>query len=285
MQCLSPLSIPRPGGSGNADRTTVPCGKCASCLNDKRNQWSFRLEQEFRNSTSAYFITLTYDDDHVPTNALGFQSVCKRDVQLFIKRLRKSNGTSSIRYYITAEYGPKTLRPHYHGIIFGLNCLQSVATGRILDAWSYQDRRTKEMIPIGHVSVGTVSSASIAYCTKYCITKYQTPPDREPVFSLMSTRPGIGAKYLETHRDFHDSPDRFYGVMPGGTKVPLPRYYSDRLYSPETRLHRKSILKPFLDLESFKRKYPSKNPFKFEFQAKKDYSDRLFNRLSKLDKL
>lgn len=55
-----------------------------------------------------------------------FASVSVRDVQLFIKRLRSNlhyifkntNVNDKIRYFVAAEYGPKSFRPHYHGIIF-----------------------------------------------------------------------------------------------------------------------------------------------------------------------
>ncbi len=55
-----------------------------------------------------------------------FGVVCKKDVQNFLKRLRWriskiqniTNDESKIRYYISSEYGPTTMRPHYHGILF-----------------------------------------------------------------------------------------------------------------------------------------------------------------------
>lgn len=55
-----------------------------------------------------------------------FGVVCKKDVQNFLKRLRWrisnipkiTKDESKIRYYISSEYGPTTLRPHYHGILF-----------------------------------------------------------------------------------------------------------------------------------------------------------------------
>ena len=45
------------------------------------------------------------------------------DVQKFIKRIRinlfrKVDKNEKIRYFICSEYGPKHLRPHYHGIFF-----------------------------------------------------------------------------------------------------------------------------------------------------------------------
>ena len=60
------------------------------------------------------YITLTYNDDHLPANG----SLQPRDLQLFWKRLRKAR-TPGIRYYACGEYGDQTARPHYHAIIFG----------------------------------------------------------------------------------------------------------------------------------------------------------------------
>lgn len=44
-----------------------------------------------------------------------------RDIQLFLKRLRKfisKNYDEKIRYYIIGEYGTKSLRPHWHLLLF-----------------------------------------------------------------------------------------------------------------------------------------------------------------------
>lgn len=63
----------------------VPCGKCPACLANQRQEWVFRLKQEYLASNFAIFVTLTYNDENVP---LDF-SVNKKDVQDFHKRLRK----------------------------------------------------------------------------------------------------------------------------------------------------------------------------------------------------
>ena len=52
----------------------------------------------------------------------SFGYVCRVDVVNFVKRMRKAlfnifNSYENIFIYIIAEYGPSTLRPHYHGVI------------------------------------------------------------------------------------------------------------------------------------------------------------------------
>ena len=60
------LSLPNPKTGNRTDRLTVPCGKCAACLTNRRNDWAVRLKVEHQNADSAYFITLTYDEQHQP---------------------------------------------------------------------------------------------------------------------------------------------------------------------------------------------------------------------------
>ena len=122
------MSIPRPNGSGATDRVIVPCGKCPECLANKRSQWSFRLSQELKYTEfNSFFITLTYDDLHLPfaipeigSNMVGSPTLVKSDLQLFFKRLRKKLATN-IRYYAVGEYGSRTSRPHYHAIVFNID--------------------------------------------------------------------------------------------------------------------------------------------------------------------
>ena len=150
----------------------VPCGKCVECLSQKRNDWSVRLYYEMQKySTPPAFITLTYDDDHLPTmvdvdTGELVPVVSKRDLQLFFKRLRKR--VPGIRYFFCSEYGPTTNRPHYHGIIFNLpqkyfslylRCCTDDLNKLISDCWKN-----------GFTSSYLAKPAAIHYCTKYCLT-------------------------------------------------------------------------------------------------------------------
>lgn len=201
----------------------LPCGKCENCVKRRASEWSFRLMQEEKKCTSAYFITLTYDTKHCNITRRGYMGLCKRDVQLFYKRLRKCNPESRIKYYTVGEYGGKTNRPHYHAILF------NAALPTIQKAWQ-----------LGSVHYGTVSGASIGYCLKYMSKKGKIPmhknDDRLKEFALMSK--GLGACYLTDkvirwHKA--DLENRMYVNIEGGKKASMARYYKDRLYTEEER--------------------------------------------------
>lgn len=205
MRCISPILV-----RSNGRRDFVPCGKCNYCLQTKRFDWSFRLYQESKSAVSANFLTMTYDDDH-----LRSPSLCKRDVQLFTKRVRKDN-SAKLRYYTVGEYGTRTLRPHYHSIMFNMDL--EVVT-RLSDYWR-----------LGNCYVGEVSMASINYVTKYVINRTIDYGGLDPPFSLMSRRPGIGSRYLDTHRAWHRSDMRNYTQVHGEIGR-LPRYYKDKFFT------------------------------------------------------
>lgn len=263
----------------------VPCGKCAACMNRKRNEWSFRLEVELKHCTSAYFVTLTYEDDKVPLNSLGLPSVYKRDCQLFLKRLRKMLQDCKIRYYMVSEYGSKTFRPHYHAIMYNLPADKKLAHDSILNSWSK-----------GHVKVGSVTPQSIAYVTKYVITKEDLPDGLDPVFALMSRKPGLGYQYVDSHKDWHSTPsqERMYAVKSGGVKVSLPRYYRKKLFdedyiSRQTENYKQNA--PAFDYDGYD-EYKSKHPdcnigefVRYKRSQQQHYTKQLDKRIKKLDSI
>lgn len=202
----------------------VPCGKCPACLSRRVSGWSFRLIQEDKHAESSHFITLTYDTSHVHITRNGFMSLCKRDLQLFFKRLRKNhsgNGTSGIKYYAVGEYGGRTRRPHYHIILFNSK------VELIQPSWQK-----------GQVHYGQVSGASVGYTLKYMTKpkKWQHKnDDREPEFSIMSK--GLGASYLtEKMVEWHkaDLEQRMYCNI-DGKKIAMPRYYKNKIYDERER--------------------------------------------------
>lgn len=214
MNCISPVWI-------RSVKGFVPCGKCNFCLASRRADWSFRLAQECKVSKSAYFLTMTYDDVAVPWTDNG-QSLCKRDVQLFTKRLREVNrnllagfGWPSVRYFSVGEYGSNTVRPHYHSIMFNLYPL---CVEKVTEVWGK-----------GHCKIGTVTPASIHYVTKYVINRVGEWDGRVAPFSLISQ--GLGKEYINSNRDWHKGDVLRPYVMQDGFKLRMPRYMKDRIFS------------------------------------------------------
>lgn len=117
MSCYAPIYIVDPVYSDGKHYMPVPCGKCAGCLTASRLQWAFRLRQEMRDSVECHFVTLTYDDEHVPIKDDCFFTLRKKDFQDFMKRMRKHYG-AILRYYAVGEYGGNFHRPHYHVLLF-----------------------------------------------------------------------------------------------------------------------------------------------------------------------
>ena len=48
------------------EEIVVPCGKCLACLKNKQSSMVVRCKREAQQKGSFAFMTLTYDDDHLP---------------------------------------------------------------------------------------------------------------------------------------------------------------------------------------------------------------------------
>lgn len=209
--CTSPRVITVDGIRGTR-RVLVGCGKCAECVKEYQNAWLCRFVSEFKQTYKAVFFTLTYSNEHVPTvvdEATGeyYLSVCKSHVQDWIKRFRtnyeRSHGEKlSFKYFICSEYGPKTQRPHYHGVLFGVTV--DDVRDLFLD-WSrkfgfvkyddvYPDR------PVG----------AMRYVSKYCSKGIFESPFVKleyvcKTFRLVSKM--LGSSYAVDMADFHRASD------------------------------------------------------------------------------
>ncbi|AXH74656.1 MAG: replication initiator protein [Microviridae sp.] len=213
MACINPIELK----TGDI----VPCGYCNFCLQLKRMDWCFRLSEEQRDARSAYFITLTYSPECLPSHG----DLVPDDHKNFLKRLRKFqeklfDGLLSIRYFMAAEYGEIFGRPHYHYIIFNLipqtvNALEKI--------WGK-----------GRVDVGSCTGASIGYVTSYCINRFNYP-GREPPFSRMSRKPGLGANYLSKKIIRYHVESKVSDVSRNGVSAHMPRYYRHKIFDDSQR--------------------------------------------------
>lgn len=256
----SPLPVPErlTAVSGQLIR----CGHCVGCRMDKARDWADRCLLELQQHNSAYFVTLTYDDAHVPMSAYGHPvtgeaqpvlTLCKRDFQLFMKRLRKRIAPQGIRYFACGEYGSKTFRPHYHAIIFGLELSDLVPynkNGRgdvlyqsdfLTSCWARPKPGVRQTCvtpladrfePFGRVLVSPVTYATCAYTARYTTKKLYGKESQfyermniTPPFLLMSRHPGIGAGYYESHPNMLDYSFVSVSTEDGGKKFRPPKYF------------------------------------------------------------
>lgn len=222
----------------------LPCGQCPNCTARRISAWSFRLMQESKRSTSAYFITLTYDTEHVPISKNGFMELRKTDPQKWFKKLRKhqwaKGNIEPLKYYLAGEYGDKYKRPHYHVILFNLDLslfinereYNQVKAGNIPLDGKY-NFTTKEW-QHGHVTIGQVTEASVGYTLIYINKKWKPMhrnDDRQPNFSLMSKKMGLNYLSHDMVQWYKaDLENRMYCNLTDGKKISMPRYYKDKLY-------------------------------------------------------
>lgn len=186
------------------DVINIPCRRCVGCRLDYSRDWANRMLLEFQRTRKAVFVTLTYDDLHIPLSEHGLATLDKRDCQLFIKRLRKYFSGTEIRFFLGGEYGPSTHRPHYHAILFGVDLLDfgtlTVRNVNDFGQCAYESGILNRLWSNGFSTVAAVSFQTFAYCSRYILKKQRTSDyildDSEmflPEFSLMSRRPGLGA--------------------------------------------------------------------------------------------
>lgn len=227
MKCSHPILV---------KGLTVPCGQCAACRLNFSAMWALRCVLESQGHKENVFLTLTYNDEHLPKN----KSVSKREMQNFLKRFRKSVYPAKVRYYLSGEYGSQYGRPHYHVLIFGIGIRNSVFENLHWDMkyqgfWcqckAWKDEKGKS---IGNCFVGSVSVASAQYVAKYVMKKrkgkdsdfYYRNLGVDPEFCLLSRRPGIGLEY------FNRNKKQIYGrgeIVVEGKKFPIPRYFMTKL--------------------------------------------------------
>lgn len=242
----------------------LPCGKCAACVERKIMEWSFRLDEERKDSECCYFVTLTYDNEHVPLNEYGKMTLNKEHLKQYFKLLKqnkrrsftkksKSNGKryadweqhyygsnlegSKIKYYAVGEYGTKRRRPHYHAIIY--NCSRH----DIEKYWTYgstdiQPPRGKE---------------AMSYVAKYMYKRiYQVhPKGTAPEFSICSN--GIGEGYVERMKNYYAKNINILNTKnDAGIEIPMSKYIRHKLWDEDTRKKQIPIIKIEIDKAELK---------------------------------
>jgi len=191
------------------------------------------------------FLTLTYDDVHLPPRG----SLVKRHFQDFIRRLRKRH-TERISYFHCGEYGDQGGRPHYHAILFGVDFAdrEPWATSGAGHA-QFTSPFLSTMWEHGLATFGSVTFESAGYCARYCLKKVNGDRAEEhyrrvdpesgevywltPEYATMSLKPGIGKRWFEK---YGNEVANYDGCVVNGRMTGSPRYYD--------KLRGKAVMKP-----------------------------------------
>lgn len=242
------------------------------------------------------FVTLTYDENNVPIQITdgdyirqkdanqnqymyGTKTLVKKDLQDYIKRVRKTDPkkTGMLKYYAIGEYGGKTLRPHYHVLVWNYSQKQEDA---LIQKWTY-----------GHVDVGNVEDASIHYVTGYLVTANEQFTHRQKEFAVMSK--GIGKAYIQRNAKIHANPDypevNEFTVSNNGYRQTMPRYYRDMIFSDKRKkLHVEKVQEKLAqDEQKFIKECHEKglDPWKYKVQMIEYQRELLKKRRKKAKKL
>lgn len=201
MNCLHPFRKTVPRYDENTGEITyhtifIPCGKCTLCHQSNCNNWEFRLNTELLYSTNAFFVTLTFDNEHLPHGADNGL----KQTQDFLKRFRKNYNLQEcdFKYYIVSELGGEFGRLHYHAIFYNVPALSLHQAWQIIaTTWNQ-----------GFVYVSWVTPKRVRYVTKYIFQHQHNPPsykfkDKDTYVTIKPPRyfsrrvsNGMGRKYL-----------------------------------------------------------------------------------------
>lgn len=283
MACSSPLGVWYNGVSLNGKRVLsftpdlsrgqrenspddyVACGQCLGCRLDHAKMWQGRCLMEMQDHENTFFLTLTYDNEHLPiqsrychefvdestgeVKSVPVSTLSLDDVQKWKKRLAKAWSKRSdkpLRFYGCGEYGDTTMRPHYHFLVFGLDLDENELTyykqstaGKI-NSTLYNCEWINKTWGKGHVVIGRGTYESAGYIARYVLKK-RGAVDKQlyldngltPPFINMSRRPGIGLPYLERVSEVivsdDDIDDIHISTAKGGKTVRISGYMLDKL--------------------------------------------------------
>lgn len=256
MQCKKPMIFKNSGG------VPVPCGGCLPCRINERRVKTHRMMLESSQHDHCSFLTLTYDDDHLPEEfhhektgeIYARYSVNPAHAKAFTNNLqtswRRKTG-QEIKYFLCGEYGDKTQRPHYHLALFGYPpCLDPkrkyIVNRKFVPCECRNCSFLSKIWGKGHIFLGTLEQHSAQYVAGY-VTKKLTKKScgcqlehhpkcvqailkgRHPEFSRMSLKPALGKEAIIAHAlskaVYIKSPDdipRY--LVHNGKKWPLGRY-------------------------------------------------------------
>lgn len=192
------------------------CNKCLRCRQVYAASWAGRVRAEASGHNRAYFLTLTYDNKHLPSSMQRARHNLSRWIKDY-RRFEHYQGRTgkSVRFFGVTERGDKFDRLHHHVILFSPWHQPSSITD--VPAWSMGFARVEECNP-----------ARTHYATQYSTQKIRK--QKYDFRFNMSQAPRLGEKMFTR---FLETLKTTTGRMPthfqlGKQKYPLDR--STRLW-------------------------------------------------------
>lgn len=242
------------------DYYRIPCGQCIDCRLRYSKEWASRIICESALYEYNLFVTLTYDDDHLPLSKVcpTLSTLDYRDLQLFLKRfreaLRRDFGFTGVRFYAAGEYGDLSQRAHFHICFFNLpyqvmEQLRFYKTSFCGDLYYISDY-IQDVWGKGIVVCGDLNFQSAAYVARYVCKKIKGSEKLDELKRLgitnqesrMSLKPGIGADYFYLFKDQIYKNDEMF--LPAVGRVCVSRYFDklmnldDPVFLAELKAHR-----------------------------------------------
>ena len=275
-QCVDEINAyNRKRGTGKIYET-IPCNNCYACKLNNSAQWATRDVLECEDHDHRYWITLTYDEEHLPiykyftdgenyfeNDGTWTGTLEPEDVDKFMNSLRKyfeRKGITGIRYYYAGEYGSLNGRPHYHMLLWGTPLDLSQFYDFHVDDRHKLHWKSKEIDHFwgkGFADITEIEWSNAAYTARYTMKKLTDMSHSETFYAeqgklkefvRMSRRPGIGMKYFERHyKDIYKDDELIMKTVKGNTGSIKPPKAFDRkfkeLYPTEFEIIKKDRLK------------------------------------------
>lgn len=213
--------------------------------------WSVRIMHQTQMEADSCFLTLTYDDAHLPSD----RSLHVEHPQAFIKSLRRK--IRPFKYFLCGEYGGETLRPHYHLCLMGEDFHKDRETYRYATPNGhplFTSATVNAAWPHGtHNLIGALTTESACYVASYVNKKFKGPNtdnryktlfieedgtaeihQLKPEFATMSRRPGLGSTWFDKyHKEVYPADE----VILNGRPRRPPKYYDSLLEKLDPKLH------------------------------------------------
>jgi|BioPla2DNA2_1021312.scaffolds.fasta_scaffold09119_3 hypothetical protein len=173
--CTNPLTLKSKSPSGTrVHERVVPCGKCPDCVKKAQSGYVVRCIEAAREYGSMCFITLTYKDSRLPATDDGLPTLRREDLKNWKKEFRKKISNKDFAWMLCGEYGPRTGRPHYHGVICGLSKDDlKIAERCWSDKYGFTVFKNVSLVSVdGHDNLGCVAR----YIAKYVVKLDECKP-------------------------------------------------------------------------------------------------------------